>query len=69
MILTRGLGYGGGIAARGFGAWIGGVVPPAVLPVPTAASGGGGFPAARQVARRDRRVRDEELIILFRSGK
>lgn len=37
MILTGGLGYGGGIAARGFGAWIGGVVvPPVVLPVPTA---------------------------------
>lgn len=36
MILTRGLGYGGGIVARGFGAWIGGVVPPLVLPVPTA---------------------------------
>lgn len=62
MILTGGLGFGGGLAARGYGAWIGAVIPAAVVPERPGGAVGGKIRNAR--IRRIERD-DEEIMELF----
>lgn len=63
MILTGGLGFGGGLAARGYGAWIGAIIPDVVIPERPGGAVGGKIRNARisRLIERD----DEEIMELF----
>lgn len=59
MILTRGLGVGGGLPAAGYGAWIGGGGSVAQQPERKAGSVGG-----KVRNRRVRRIEDDDVEML-----
>lgn len=66
MILTGGLGFGGGLAARGYGAIVGGVAPPEALPVPPLGIGRRDMRKKRraEIERQTRRRRETEFFLV-----
>jgi hypothetical protein len=66
MILTGGLGYGGGLVARGYGAIVGGVAPPEVIPAPSVGIGRRDMRKKRraEIERQTRRRREIEFFLV-----